>query len=154
MGSKISQEGWQNELTITGAELVPPRDPSKAPQVAIGLENPAGDYITDYRSLSDRALPYTVEALRTCGWKGDDVSDLSSCVGNKVSALLKNDTYNGVTKLKVAKIKPCRAGGMRKADIGEAKAIAAAYMSRIAALSIPSADPRPEPPPNDEMLPF
>lgn len=154
MGSKIAVEGWQNELTITGAELVPPKDPSKAPQVAIGFENPAGDYITDYQSLSDRALPYTVEKLRTCGWKGDDVSDLSSCVGNKVSALLKNDTYNGVTRLKVAKIKPCRSG-MKKADIGEAKAIAAAYMSRIAALSIPSADPRPEPPPvDDESVPF
>jgi hypothetical protein len=147
---KIATTGYHNGCRITSADLVPAKDASKAPQVAVGFENAAGDYITYYGSLSDRALPYTVERLRNCGWEGDDLSTIGSIVGNVADIKVVEDEYNGNVSLKVGSIyKP---KNRKPTDAATVKAIAAQYMGRIAALAADRAEP--PPPTDDDLIPF
>ena len=148
---KIAKTGYHNGCRITSADLVPAKDAGKAPQVAVGFENVAGDYLTYYGSLSDRALSYTVERLRNCGWEGDDLSTIGSIVGNVADIKVVEDEYNGNVSLKVGSIyKPkCRT----PTDPATIKSIAAQYMGKIAALG---SQQQQEPPPHtdDELIPF
>ena len=130
---KIATTGYHNGCKITGAEIMPPKAAGKDPQVAVGFQNAAGDYITWYGSLSERALPYTIERLRNAGWKGNDLETIGTIVGGVVDIKVAEDSYNGTTSMKVSGIyapKP-----REKADPGTVKSIAANYMGRIAALA-------------------
>jgi len=73
------------------------------PQLAISFEllDHPGESITAYRSFTDEAFDYSLDALRTCGWKGDDFDDLTGLDRNEVVLVLENETYEGETKLKV-----------------------------------------------------
>lgn len=63
--------------------------------------------ITWYGSLSDSALKYTMKSLQTMGWKCDDVSTMTvKDISNHVQLVLEEDTYNGITSLKVKWINP------------------------------------------------
>ena len=147
---KIATTGYHNGCRITGADLVPAKDANKAPQVSVGFENSAGDYITYYGSLSDRAISYTVERLRNCGWEGDDLSTIGSIVGNVADIKVVEDEYNGNVSLKVGSIyKP---KNRKPTDPATVKAIAAQYMGRIAALATDQAEP--PPPTDDDLIPF
>jgi hypothetical protein len=43
----------------------------------------------------------TVESLRICGWRGDDLSDLTGITENEVSLVIEHDEYNGKVSAKV-----------------------------------------------------
>lgn len=54
-----------------------------------------GEEITWAAYLSDNALPYSVKALRICGWDGDDIDDLDGLDCNEVSLVIETQCYNG-----------------------------------------------------------
>lgn len=64
-------------------------------QVAIDfvlLEGPNENaHITYYGSFSEKAVEHTLKALRTCGWEGDDLSDLSGIDANEVELVIAHE---------------------------------------------------------------
>jgi hypothetical protein len=127
----------------------------------------AGQTIAWYGSFSDAALPYTMEKLRTTGFAGDDLSDISS-VGSAgdVQIVVAHEKYEGKIRAKVQFINAL--GGARLAnpmDDADKRRFAAEMRSKIAALGASSRaapkpaaparaqDRRPEPPHSDD-IPF
>lgn len=65
------------------------------------LEEPGG--ITYYGPLTDAAFEYTMKAIRSAGFQGDDLSDLSSLTGEtpEVVLVIGPEEYNGKITRKV-----------------------------------------------------
>jgi hypothetical protein len=79
------------------------------PQVEVRFEiydgEDAGKQISWYGYFpesSQEASAITIETLRTCGWNGDDLRDLSTIEGNFVSLKIVHETWE---KKKRAKVK-------------------------------------------------
>lgn len=129
-----------------------------------------GEQITWYGSLSEKAREFTFRSLRTMGWKGDDISDLSMLT-NEVSIVVAREEYNGKTYEKVKFINAPGGSGIRnQLDESEAKAFAASLKSTVRAFDAKEGKPKttgaptpksragalpPEPPPitEDDSLP-
>lgn len=148
---------------------------NKKEQVAIGFEllQPGfeGQFIPYYGTFGEAALKITIKALRTAGWEGDDLSDLSSVRNNsrEVYLVIEQETYDGVTRSKVKWVND-GAGGLLKSvlDPAAAKQFAMRMRGAVAGLDLgtqPKAAPGPrsaprsggptEPPPHsDADMPF
>jgi hypothetical protein len=72
-----------------------------------GLE---GQHITWFGYFTDATWERTVEALRTCGWQGDDLSDLTGLGASEVDLVIEQEEYNGKYSAKVKWIN--KPGGM------------------------------------------
>lgn len=152
-----------------------------SPQVAVGFEllddGYVGRRITWYGYWSDAALEITVKALRACGWKGNDLLELSGLDANEVDLVIENEEYEGqwTPRVKFVNVP----GGLAiKAPMSDdkRKAFAAQMRQKIAGLDAmenqgkpaakpaaskpagrsraPAGDRRPEPPPIDSDIPF
>src|SRR6185437_16355806 len=77
-----------------------------------------GMQITWYGYFSDSAIDRTFESLRTLGFKGDDLGDLSS-LGSPdapvVQLVLENEDYNGQTQVKVRWVNKLGGAAMKNA---------------------------------------
>lgn len=92
-------------------------------QVAIEFELTqegfTGRRITYFGSFSsDKAFEITAKALRTTGWAGIDLSDLSGPLAD-VSLDIGQEEYEGVTRTKVKWVNP--AGGINAKPMEESK---------------------------------
>lgn len=169
----MSLEG-KHKAKPVGASLGFTKDNKE--QVGIVLEiiegDATGQTITRYGSFSDAALPYTLKDLRTCGWVGDDLSDLSSVGGDggvAVEIVIGQEEYpagSGQWHDKVKFINALGAGGAGLAkplDATQAKAFAARMRNNVRALEAangtlakpapkPAPKPKPasQPPPHDD----
>lgn len=76
------------------------------------------DYGKDNKSTTER----TIEALRRCGWKGNDISDLSSVLGVDCDITIKAEEYKGVQQVKVAFISLPGEGGFKAKPLDASKA--------------------------------
>jgi hypothetical protein len=72
--------------------------------------------ITYYGPLTDAAFEYTMKAVRTAGFQGDDLSNLTSLTGEtpEVVLVIEDDEYKGKTTRKVKFINS--AGGLALKD--------------------------------------
>lgn len=74
------------------------------PQVEVDFEVTDGPEdgatLKHFMYLSDAAIQYTVKDLRTLGWKGDDVSNITG-LDRKVELVLEPEEYKGQTRDKV-----------------------------------------------------
>lgn len=112
-----------------------------APQVGIEFEllgdaALSGRRISYYGSFSDAAMEFTLRALRTCGWRGDDVSSLIGITDNEVSLVIDQEEWEGKTRNKVKWVNPL--GGLAmKAELAEdeAKKFAAKMRGKVAAFN-------------------
>ncbi len=114
------------------------------PQIAIlfAVKTPdgaqeTGEEITGYLYLSDGAFQRTIEALRHCGWQGDDLSDLSSVGSQDCEIEVAEETYNGSASLKVKWVNALGRGGVfLKEEMGpqELKAFAAQMRGKVRAV--------------------
>src|SRR4051794_18119735 len=43
----------------------------------------------------------TIESLRTCGWTGTDITELTGIDANEVELVVEHEEYNGKTRAKV-----------------------------------------------------
>jgi hypothetical protein len=77
---------------------------------------------------SDKAEARTLKALRTCGWKGDDLSDLGE-LDQEVSITVEHEEWEGKVRAKVAWVNGPRA----PLDASKAKSIAARLKAKAAA---------------------
>lgn len=80
------------------------------PQVAVQFTTNEGRIIA-WWSLSDKAVRYTFEKLRTCGWKGNDVSAITlEDLTNDVEIVVKHEEFNGEQRAKVTFVNPVGGG--------------------------------------------
>lgn len=109
-------------------------------QVAIAFEILDGEFtgqtITWYGYFSELAAKRTMESLRLCGWKTDDVSNLDGVTTNEVEIVVAEEEYNGQTVTKVKWINAPSAGIAMKnrMDAGSA----ASFAQRMKAMAVQS----------------
>lgn len=146
-----------------------------AVQVVIGFElldnerRGSGQFITYFGSLSDAAIDFTVEALRNCGWRGDDLSELpelaeSGGLGDEVMLDVVAEQFEGKWRNKVKWVnKPGGKIRLEKALSGDdLRSFASRMKSRVRAAGRDSTpkrggggyDQRDVPPPGDDDLPW
>ncbi len=123
--------------------------------------------------FTEKTFDRTIQALRLCGWEGDDISDLTGIDRNEVSLVIENEEYEGKVHAKVQWVNaPGGASLANQLDANEAKSFAQQMRGRILALKQsaprvatkpaprPSAGPQsPEPPPfagtvREDDIPF
>lgn len=85
------------------------------PQVAVLFEvlegDEAGSRITWYGYFTDGTSQRTIESLRNCGWKGNDLSELEpSLLPDDVQIVVQHQEYNGAMRAKVAWVNKVGAG--------------------------------------------
>jgi hypothetical protein len=122
-------------------------------QIAISFEfldgENAGMHITYYGFFTDRARERTFESLRNCGWKGDDLSDLSGVGDNDVEIVIEMEDDRPRVRW-VNRLGGGLALGTRMTDeqkrrfAAEMRGYAVAFRKGTAA---PAAAPPPPPPP-------
>lgn len=124
-------------------------------QIAVALSPSsgpsAGDSITWYGFFTESAQEITYRQMRTLGWAGDDLSDLSGLDTNEVSFTVKTENYQGKDRQKVAGIFPL-GGVVLKNEMTpeQLKAFAArqkgnAIASRNGSTSTPKSKPKGKP---------
>lgn len=119
-----------------------------APQVAVAFTILEGEHegqsITWYGYFTEKSQRRTIDALRACGWKGDDLSDLTSVGDEDVSIVLKTEVYQGTSQVRVAWVNS-RSGVQLKTRMTpeEAKHFAQQMMGHVVAARGPAkATPR------------
>ena len=60
--------------------------------VSFALLDHDGQFITWYGYFTDKTVERTMESLRHCGWKSDDLSDLEGISDNEVEIVVDHDT--------------------------------------------------------------
>lgn len=71
-------------------------------QIVLELAVPAlARNLTTFLVFSDGASSYSLDRLRACGWKGNDLSRLDGIDANEITVAVKYETYKGEEKMKV-----------------------------------------------------
>ena len=96
-------------------------------QIGVTFRIADGSTITRYLSCTEKAWPYTEENLRSIGWDAEQNGfafealneDPSPVVGNECSIVIREETYNGKTRLAVQFINPATAAALPGNDAVE-----------------------------------
>jgi hypothetical protein len=111
-------------------------------QIAVQFElvEPQGQRITWFGFFTENATERTVESLRHCGWRGDDLSvfvegaPLPEGFDQEVELVVEHNTYNGKTSARVAFVNSGGGLAMKNAlTQDQAGAFARRMKSKIAA---------------------
>lgn len=87
----------------------------------------AGESVTWFGYFTEATADRTIEALRHCGWAGDDLSDLSGILDNEVQIVIEHEDYEGKTQVRVKWVNKSGSGGLalkERLEGGAAKAFA------------------------------
>jgi hypothetical protein len=109
-----------------------------------------GQEITWYGYFTDKTQETTFRALRTAGWKGQDLMDLSDLcnpqTAPEVFLVVEHETYEGKTSAKVRWVNGTGGLALKKAlDPNKAKTFAARMKGQIAAFDRSAGTPKPAP---------
>lgn len=96
-------------------------------QIAIGFEivgegNPdAGRQLTYFGMFTDTTIDFTVEALRNCGWTGDELAELPALaeagqIASEVSLVIEHEEWEGKWREKVKWVNRPGGGKVKLAD--------------------------------------
>lgn len=105
--------------------------------------------------FSEKTAERTMQSLRYCGWKGDDVTNLTGINDNEVEIVVEHNEYNGKTNARVAWVNRIGSGGMSiKTPMPEDKR--KAFAKKMKALAVKTAKEKAEKPapqidPNDDV---
>lgn len=120
------------------------------PEVAVEfiLADPSleGQGITWHGFLTDKTFDRTVESLRHCGWKGDDLSILEGVDANEVELVIENEANDEGDSYPRVRWVNRLGGGLAVKDPmkpDEAKAFAAKMKGRIRALDVKAGEKKP-----------
>jgi hypothetical protein len=89
----------------TGAVLCRANSGNEQVVITFQIKDPGpfdGAEINYYGSFHPNASKYTLEALETCGFEGDNLLDLSGVVRHEVELVIQDNEYQGRTYTKVA----------------------------------------------------
>jgi hypothetical protein len=148
------------------------KEPKK--QVAVQfeiIEGPAmGSKLTWFGYFTDKTWNKTVEALRCCGFKGDDLYQIESqTLDQEVSIVVEPNTWEGKTTMRIAWVNAASSGIKLANPMGsdDLRRFAATMKSRVAqvkpvegkkaeksAAQPATANDEPTPPDDSEEVPF
>lgn len=117
-------------------------------------EGVVGPHITWFGYFTEKTTEHTLRALRTCGWRGDDLSNLDGIQENEVSLVIQNETYEGKTRPKVQWVNaPGGAGLGLKAPLApdRAKSFAAKMRAAVRAFDIQTGNGKRPPAPKSRV---
>jgi hypothetical protein len=60
-----------------------------------------GEKASTFLVFTDKAASYSIDRLRACGWKGEDLTNLDGIDANEVDVEVKYEMYQGEQKMKV-----------------------------------------------------
>lgn len=84
----------------------------------------AGQKVTWIGYFTDATIERTLNALRICGFEGDDVSSFpGQSPENEVSIVVEHEEYDGKVRVKVAWVNEPGGGGMKMANPFDDKAL-------------------------------
>lgn len=109
-------------------------------QVAFDVLDPDydGQTVLWWGYFSEKTAERTMQSLRYCGWKGDDVTDLAGVSDNEVEIVVEHNEYNGKTSARVAWVNRLGGDGVSvKAPMPEDKR--KAFAKKMKALAIKTA---------------
>lgn len=116
-----------------------------------------GETVPWWGYFSEKTAERTMQSLRYCGWKGDDVTNLEGISDNEVELEVEHNTYNGKTNARVAWVnRPGSGGGITvKAPMPEDKRKAFAKKMKALAIKtakeVPARPAAPQIDPNDDV---
>src|SRR6185436_7953269 len=84
-------EAGKYRARATDAKLGVAQTGSDTVAVAFELLDHPGNHITWYGYFTEKTVERTMEALRYCGWTGDDVSDLAGIDANEVELVIEHE---------------------------------------------------------------
>jgi hypothetical protein len=116
----------------------------------------AGERINWIGYFTPNTSDRTLEALRICGWKTDDVTDLDGLTDNEVSLAIEQETYQDKTHAKVQFVNRLGSGFKMKSPMNDAEKKAFAAKMRglaVKSRSVPKQDGVPSSQ-GDDKLPF
>jgi hypothetical protein len=111
-------------------------------QIAVTFEfvDPPGERLTWYGFFTENTEERTVEALRHCGWHGDDLSvfvqgqPLPEGFDQEVELVVKQEQYQGKTQTRIAFVNSGGGMALKNAlDADQAQAFAKRMKSKISA---------------------
>jgi len=112
-------------------------------------EDVDGRHLTWYGQFSEKAAQFTIKTLRTLGWVGDDLSDLTGIDTNECDAVIAHEQdLQGEWRARIRFINPLGSGGVAmksKMSSEQAKAFAERMRGQVLALgkaAPPAATPK------------
>lgn len=102
-----------------------------------------GERIVWYGYFSEAAARRTIESLRHTGWKGDDLSNLSTVGSQDCQIDVQPEEYEGRTRLKVAWVNSANGGLALKERMSDEERRAFAAKMRGVVLSLGNGKPTP-----------
>jgi hypothetical protein len=87
--------------------------------------------------FTERTFDRTIQSLRYCGWRGDDIADLTGVDTHEVEIVVEHNEYNGKVYPRVAWVN--QIGGRARMPAEEAREFAESIKSRIVGMR--SAEP-------------
>jgi hypothetical protein len=111
-------------------------------QIAVQFDfvEPAGTRLTWYGFFTEAAEQRTIESLRHCGWRGNDLAvfvegqPLPEGFDQEVELVVKHETYNGTTRARIAFVNGGGGLALKNAlTADQAKSFAEKMKRRIAA---------------------
>lgn len=116
------------------------------PQVFLAFEDieGLGQPPAYYGQFGDKSLPHTMKALRACGWKGSDISELDHASAgvdaNAVEIVVAHEEFEGVVR---AKVRWVNAPGAGVTPLDPAKKASFAQALKAKILQLEQGQPRP-----------
>ena len=121
--------------TARAVQAVLGRTKGGAPQIAVEFKLENGQTRTWYGYFTDGTRDRTIEALRFCGWRGSDLTDLTGIDTNDVSLVLETEEWEGKRIQKIQWVN--RLGGIALVErMGENEARAFAASMKGAVLAV------------------
>lgn len=87
-------QAWDLRVAKTGTEQI-------LIKFAIEEGQHAGETVYWTGSFTDKSFDFTMESLRTCGFEGDDLSNLESLSNNQVQLVIDEEEYDDKTYSRV-----------------------------------------------------
>lgn len=105
----------------------------------------AGTKLTWRGFFTEKTQERTIDALRACGWKGDDLSEVGFPTGNEVEVVVKNEEWEGkvyprilwVNAIRGPMVKNAMPAGERKAFAEKMRGVILAYDQANAPTDVP-----------------
>jgi hypothetical protein len=114
-------------------------------QIAIlfGLLDDPTKRLTYYGQFGEKTLKHTMKALRACGWRGSDLSELFGGAGGldekDVMLVVENEEWDGKIRTRIKWVNPLGVSMESPLDAAGMKAFAASMKAKIVALDPASA---------------
>lgn len=121
-------EQGRHRARAVNAELGTTKNGNEQIGIEFELLDLPGQRIGYYGTFTERAMPITMKAMRTAGFRGNDILDLSSLQGNtpEVILVVEHEEYDGQWRAKVKWVNSLGGVSMRNAlDPNAAKKFAA-----------------------------